>query len=63
MFYLHMHPSHFGMEGHHESVRAPYETLEHAKAQADHNIKIGSQLPLRIQDEAGKVVVDYPSKK
>jgi hypothetical protein len=40
-------------------VRAPYNSLEEAQAQADHNIETNSQRPLRIEDESGAVLVKY----
>jgi hypothetical protein len=40
-------------------VRAPYNSLGEAKAQADHNIETNSQRPLRIEDESGAVLVNY----
>jgi hypothetical protein len=40
-------------------IRAPYNSLEEAKAQADHNIETNSQPPLRIEDESGAVLVNY----
>jgi len=40
-------------------VRAPYETLEEAEAQAQHNIDTGKQVPINIVDEAGEILVDY----
>lgn len=60
MVYLHMAAAEFGIKGH-ESVRAAYDTLESAKAQAEHNIERGTQRPLRIVDEDGNVLVTYES--
>ena len=42
-----------------DCVRAAYATLEEAKAQAEHNIRTGKQVPLRIVDEKAKVLIDY----
>lgn len=58
MVYLHMSAKEFGLEGV-EYVRAPYETVDAAKAQAEHNIARNTQRPLRIVDETGNVLVNY----
>ena len=57
MFYLHMKAMDFGLKG--DSVKAAYDTLDAAKAQAKHNIDTGKQAPLNIVDNAGKVLVNY----
>ncbi len=57
MFYLHMKAMDFGLKG--DSVKAAYDTLDAAKAQAKHNIDTGKQVPLNIVDNAGKVLVNY----
>lgn len=57
MFYLHMKAMDFGIKG--ESVKAPYDTLAAAKAQAKHNLDTQKQVPLRITDAAGKILVNY----
>lgn len=59
MFYLHMKAMDFGMKG--DSVKAAYNTLEEAQAQAQHNIDTGKQIPLRIVNEQGETLVDYES--
>lgn len=58
MVYLHMSANDFGLNGI-DSVKAPYETLEAAKAQAEHNIARNTQRPLRIVDEQGSVLINY----
>lgn len=58
MVYLHMSASDFGLDGV-DYVKAPYDDLDAAKAQAEHNIERNSQRPLRIVDEAGNVLVNY----
>ena len=57
MFYLHMKAMDFGLKT--DSVKAAYDTLDAAKAQAQHNIDTGKQIPLRIDDESGKTRVNY----
>lgn len=57
MVFLHLSAKDFGLEV--EYVKAPYDDLDAAKAQAEHNIQRNSQRPLRIVDEAGQVLVDY----
>jgi hypothetical protein len=57
MVYLHMDAKDFGLEV--DCVKAPYASLEAAKAQADHNIQRNVQRPLRIVDEVGQVLVNY----
>ena len=57
MVYLHMSAKDFGIKA--DFVKACYETLEEAKAQAEHNIATGTQKPLRIVDEEGENLVDY----
>ena len=47
----------FGIEA--DFVRAPYNTLEEAETQAEHNLKTGKQVPLRIVDEQGENLIDY----
>ena len=65
MFYLHFKAMDFGISeaalerANTDSVRAPYDTVEEARAQAQHNIDTQKQVPLRIVDETGKVLVDY----
>jgi hypothetical protein len=51
----------FGL-AHADFVRAPYATLDDARAQGDHNVKTGKQTPLRIVDEQGKTLHDYSAK-
>jgi hypothetical protein len=58
MVYLHMAAEDFGLSGH-DFVKAPYENLEAAQAQADHNRERNVQRPLRIVDESGAVLVNY----
>lgn len=55
--FLHMDAASFGIKA--DSVKAQYENLDAAKAQAEHNIETNTQRPLRIVDETGKVLVDY----
>ena len=42
-----------------EYVRAPYNTLEEAQAQAQHNIDTHTQVPINIVDENDEILVDY----
>jgi hypothetical protein len=62
MFYLHMAAEDFGLSGV-DFVKAPYASLEDARAQGDHNRKIGKQRPIKIVDEDGKTVFDYEKKQ
>ena len=57
MFYLHMKAMDFGIKG--DSVKAAYDKLASAKAQAQHNLDTQKQVPLRITDGAGKILVNY----
>ncbi len=57
MLYLHMKAMDFGLKS--DSVKAAYDTLDAAKAQAKHNLDTGKQIPLRIDDESGKTLVNY----
>ncbi len=57
MVYLHMKAMDFGLKT--DSVKAVYKTLADAKAQAKHNLDTQKQVPLRIVDGAGKILVNY----
>lgn len=58
MFYLHMDAREFGIKSS-PTVKAPYNTLEEAQAQATHNLTLGLQRPVRIEDENGNVVEEF----
>lgn len=58
MVYLHMVASEFGIKRH-DSVKAAYDSIEAAQAQAEHNIARNTQRPLRIVDEDGNVLINY----
>lgn len=49
MVYLHMDAASFGQKA--KSVRAPYNTIEEALAQAKHNFDRNVQMPLYITSE------------
>ena len=57
MVYLHMKAMDFGLKA--EFVRAAYNTLEEAEAQAQHNFDTSKQVPLKIVDELDVVLVNF----
>lgn len=58
MVYLHMDASTFCIKSK-PTVKAPYNTVEEADAQAQQNIKNRTQRPISIEDELGNILKLY----